>query len=242
MSLQVLSAFAVNMSAHIEASARDLQRAQQAIFSQKYFEAKGDLIVFRNTNELFNHVRGVLKKAKEAAQTAITTLNRYAADVRIMDDRALFSYVMVNFLGLRQNDPSVLEYLSLLAGPPGQTSTRHLTRAVDETLRNVVAEIENKIQLITEIEGQFPGRFKAWLGLDNNAFNWKTQQFETESKWNVGGRLANWGSINSKLKSAKSSALSGIFATGLTHAGLPSPAVQPTADMLAGIILGDAKA
>lgn len=242
MSLPMLSGLAVNLSAHIEASARDLQQAQRAIFSKHYFEVKGDLIVFRNTNELFNHVRAVLKKAKDAAQGAITTLNGYAGTVRAMDDRALFAFVMVNFLGLRQNDASVVEFLNLLAGPAGSPGSSHLTRAVDGTLRNVAAEIEKKKSLITEIEAQLPGRFKAWLGLDNNAFNWKTQKFETESKWNVGGKLANWATINSKVKNAKSTALSGIFTVGLNHAGLPSPAVQPTADMLAAIILGEASA
>ena len=103
MSLPLLSALAANMSAHIEASARDLQFAQQAIFNQQHFEVKGDLIVFRETHKLFNQVRAVLKKVKDAGQSAISTLHGYAGNVRTMDDRAVFSYVMVNFLGLRQN-------------------------------------------------------------------------------------------------------------------------------------------
>jgi hypothetical protein len=242
MSLPMLSALAANMSAHIQASARDLQLAQQAIFNQQHFELKGDLIVFRETHQVFNQVRAVLKKVKDAGRTAITTLHGYAANVRTMDDRAAFSYVMVNFLGLRQNDPSVIEFLNLLAGAQDSPSTRHLSRAVEGTLNNLAAEIEQKMLLIKEIEGKLPNRFEAWVGLDNNAFNWRTQKFQTETKWNLGGKVANWASINSKVKNAKSSALSGVFAAGLTRAGLPSPAVQPTADMLAAVVLGGANA
>ena len=149
---------------------------------------------------------------------------------------------MVNFLGLQQNDPSVIEFLNLLGGAPDSPSTRHLSRAVDATLKNVAAEIEQKMLLIKEIEGKLPNRFEAWVGLDNNAFNWRTQKFETETKWNLGGKVANWASINSKVQNAKSSALSGVFAAGLTRAGLPSQAVQPTADMLAAVVLGGANA
>lgn len=242
MSFPMLSALAENMSAHIHASARDLQLAQQAIFNQRHFEVKGDLIVFRETHKLFNQVRAVLKKVKDAGQTAIATLHGYAANVRTMDDRAVFSYVMVNFLGLRQSDPSVIEFLNLLAGAPDSPGTRHLSRAVDATLKNVAAEIEQKMVLLREIEGKLPSRFEAWVGLDNNAFNWRTQKFETETKWNLGGKVANWASINAKVKNAKSSALSGVFAAGLTRAGLPSPAVQPTADMLAAVVLDGANA
>ena len=75
MSLPLLSALAANMSSHVQASARELQLAQQAIFNQQHFELKGDLIVFRETHKLFNQVRAVLKKVKDAGQTAITTLH-----------------------------------------------------------------------------------------------------------------------------------------------------------------------
>src|SRR5262245_57372078 len=98
MSLPQLASLAASMSPHIRSTALERQRAQQEIFSQQHFEVKGDLIVFRETHKLFNQVRAVLKKLKSAGQTAITTLNGYAANVRAMDDRAVFSYVMVNFL------------------------------------------------------------------------------------------------------------------------------------------------
>ena len=132
--------------------------------------------------------------------------------------------------------------MALFAGPAGSGSSRYISRAVDETIRHVIAEIEKKRRSIGEIKGNLPGRFTAWVGLDNNAFNWKTQQFQAASKWNVGGRLANSAKLNSMIGDAKSDALKSIFSAGLSRAGLPSPAVEPTAKMLAGIILGDGKA
>lgn len=235
-------ALPVNIAAQIEGHARNLQQVQQTVFSTRYFEVRGDLVVFKNTNEMFNHVRSLLKKADEMAKSAISTLNQYASKIRAMDDRTVFTYVMVNFLGLRANDPQVLQTLALFAGPPGSRGSRHISRAIDETIRNVISEIEKKRGSLGEIQGKLPGRFSAWVGLDNNAFNWKTQKFQAASKWNVGGRLANYASLNSMVRDSKSDALNSIFSAGLSRAGLPGPAVEPTAKMLAGIIMGDAKA
>ena len=159
-----------------------------------------------------------------------------------MDDRALFAHLMVNFLGLRASDPAVIQMLVFLAGPQGSQSTHYLTRAVDETLRNLAADIGKKTKPITDFHKSWFKGAKLYAALKDNAFNWKTGQFQAPPGLNVGSRLVNRLKLNPMLKGAKSDALNGIFSTALTHAGLPSAAVQPTANMLAGIILGDAKA
>ena len=84
-------------------------------------------------------------------------------------------------------------------------------------------------------------RVGVWAGLKGNTFNWKKQEFQEAGTFNLIARFANWWKLNPKVSKAKqdvgSVLLASLFNSALSTVGLPGPAVEPTANMLAALAM-----
>ncbi len=239
-------AVAPGLANHFEALARDFNRLQNEVVSSasKYFEVKGDLILFKNTDELAKDIHAATVKLNDAAQTAVKNLNQYAATVRSMDERKLCAYVLVRFMELRPGDASLMQLLGLLAAGEVSVGSGELTRLAESLLRKLAALIQQKSRpLAKAANNPTKLRLGVWAALKNNAFNWKTQQFQGS-----GGvaKFVNWYKLNPAVSKAKSDiesvVLGGLFAAALSRVGLPAPALQPTANLLASMAMDEGKA
>ena len=233
----------LSLSAPFANIANEFQQIQQKIVSSasKYFEVKGDLILFKNTDEMGGHIQELLATLSRASQTTVKTLNQCAATFRSMDDSALLAYVLLKFLDLRQNDPSTMQLLGLLAA----ATPLQITHLIDTMLRTLATTIQKKSQDIVDYDkSRTKTRFYLYMALKDNSFNWKTGKFQAVGI-SLGSRFANWYKLNpmvSKAKSGIHGVVSSTFAAALTRAGVPSPAVTATANMLASMIVEGDKA
>ena len=236
-----------NMSmvpAGLEATIKELRRLETEVTgsAQKYFVVKGDVIVFQNTDDLAKTIHAALVKLNAAAQSAMRALNGYADDVRRMDDRALFAFAMAKFLELRVTDPSMMELLGVLAAAQTALATTELSRLVESMLRKMAKMIEDETRKLRKYaESKSTVRVGVWAGLKGNTFNWKKQQFQEAGTFNLVARFANWWKLNPMVSKAKQDVgsyfLASLFSSALSTVGLPGPAVDPTANMLAALAM-----
>lgn len=233
----------LSLSAPFATIAKEFQQIQQKITSSasKYFEVKGDLILFKHTDEMGAHIQELLATLSRASQTTVNTLNQCAATFRSMDDSRLLAYVLIKFMDLRQNDPSTLQLVALLAA----STPLQITHLIDTMLRTLATTIQKKSQTIVDYDkSRTKTKFYLYVALKDNSFNWKTGKFQAVGI-SPASRFANWYKLNPMVSAAKSGlheVVAGTFATALTRAGVPSPAVMPTANMLASIIMEGDKA
>ena len=234
----------LSLSAPFANIANELQQIQQKISASasKYFEVKGDLVLFKNTSEMSDHIQELLGVLSRASETTVRTLNQCAASVRAMDDSTLLAYVLFKFLDLRQSDPSVMQLVGLLAA----AAPLQVTHLLDSLLRGMATTVQKKTRKIVDADkSPRATRVALYMALKDNAFNWKTGKFQAPSGLNLGSRLVNWAKLNPMVGTAKSGVhdiLSGTLASAMIRAGIPSLAAQPTASMLASMVVEGAKA
>lgn len=236
--------FAPGLSNYLESLARDFNRLENEIVSSgsRYFEVKGDLIVFKNTDDLAKNIHAITVKLNDAAQTAVRALNSYASTVRSMDDRTLCLYVMARFMELRPNDPTMTQLLGLLAAGEVSLGMGEIVMLAESMLRKLAMMIEQKTRPLAKAANS-PRliRLGVWAALKNNAFNWRKQQFEASG---AVARFANWYKLNPAASRAKadieSIVLRQLFVAALGRAGLPGQAIEPTANFLAAAAMEEA--
>jgi hypothetical protein len=233
----------LGLSNNFESLARDFNRLQNDVVNSasKYFEVKGELLIFKNTDELAKNIHAATVKLNDAAQTAIRTLNNYAATVRSMDDRRLCAYVLARFMELRSNDASMLQLLGLLAAAEVSLASGEITRLAESMLKKLARLIEEKSRpLAKAANSPTKIRLAVWAALKNNAFNWKKQQFEASG---AVAKFANWYKLNPAVSKAKtdieSVVLGRVLASALSRVGLPGPAIEPTANYLVAVAMSE---
>jgi hypothetical protein len=244
--LQVIPANMTMMPPGLEATLQDLKRLQDEVTSsaQKYFEVKGDIIVFKNTDELAKIIHAALVKLNAAAQTTIKALNGYADEVKRMDDRTLCTFVIAKFLEFRVSDPSMIEMLGVLAAAETQSVAADVKRLMESALRKLAHTIDERTRKLKKLANN-PSLVRAgvWAALKNNTFNWRKQQFEAAGSFNLIARFANWWKLNPAVAKAKGEIgaifLASAFSRALSTIGLPGPAATATADMLAALATSD---
>jgi hypothetical protein len=142
----------------------------------KYFEVRGDLVIFKNTDALAKAIHSGIVRLNSGAQATVRALNGYADTVRRADQRAAF-LLIVRILVIRKSDPAIMELAALLA--EAAVCTTDAPKFIELLLRKLAKNIEDGTKgLATGSGGLAKLRVGAWVAMKGNAFNWKLQKFE----------------------------------------------------------------
>lgn len=155
----------------------------------KFFDVKGDVIVFKNTDDLAKSIHAHMVKGRKLLREAIVHVRRAADDLRRKGLSMTVQLAARGFKGYSSQDPTVARLMEALAyfsaADMAGTWSGELA-----TLLHKLADLMEKAAKKMD-RSQLSVRFAVWVPLKGNAFNLKTRRFEAQGLSPL-ARMSNW--------------------------------------------------